>query len=450
MAIRNTDTLITKDLTNNCAVIGKKIADLVPDAKNANRGSERGNQMIEDSLREYGAGRSILLDKHGRIIAGNKTAENAVAIGMEDVLVVQSDGTRLVAVQRTDLDLDDPHTRQLAIADNRSGQVSLDWDADVLKGLVDDGVDLAPFWTADELATLWPVTVDLQTDEDDVPPVPEEPKSKLGDLYVLGDHRLLCGDSTSVTDVERLMGGQKAEYLFTSPPYADLRTYGQADADMSVAHLKMFIRSFMELCSYVTINLGLKRKEHEVVPYWDEYIAEAKDCGYKFLSWGVWARPSAGSVGNQSAFFPCTHEWMFTFGKAFKDINRCEDRRTNPHKIGDTRMVRQPDGSMKGSSRGEQGERKELESVIFLNPELGAIRKEHPATFPVALPEKFINAITSSGESVVDPFGGSGSTLIACEKTGRKCYMMELSPQYCDVIVTRWEQATGKKAVLSA
>ena len=141
---------------NDSAVVTKKLVDLTPDTRNANKGSPRGNQMIEDSLRQYGAGRSILLDKHGRIIAGNKTAENAGAIGMEDVLVVQSDGTRLVAVQRTDLDLDDPRTRQLAIADNRAGQVSLDWDSDVLKGLVDDGVDLAPFWTADELATLWP------------------------------------------------------------------------------------------------------------------------------------------------------------------------------------------------------------------------------------------------------------------------------------------------------
>ena len=439
-----------KNLPPGNAVARKKLSDLTQDAKNANKGTARGNAMIEKSLRDYGAGRSILLDKHGAIIAGNKTAQNAAAAGLDDVLVIKTDGRQLVAVQRIDLDLKDAKTRSLAITDNRANEVSLSWDVDVLKAFTAEGFDLAPFWNADELEDLWPQTVDLLTDEDDVPPVPVEPVSKLGDLYIMGDHRLLCGDSTSVTDVERLMGGQKAEYLFTSPPYADLRTYGQADADMSVAHLKMFIRSFMELCSYVTINLGLKRKEHEVVPYWDEYIAEAKDCGYKFLSWGVWARPSAGSVGNQSAFFPCTHEWMFTFGKAFKDINRCEDRRTNPHKIGDTRMVRQPDGSMKGSSRGEQGERKELESVIFLNPELGAIRKEHPATFPVALPEKFINAITSSGESVVDPFGGSGSTLIACEKTGRRCYMMELSPAYTDVICKRWEQATGKKAVLSA
>src|ERR1035437_892001 len=160
MAIRNTDALITKDLINNCAVISKKIAELVPDSCNANKGSPRGNQMIEDSLRQYGAGRSILLDKHGRIIAGNKTAENAGAIGMDDVIVVQSDGTKLVAVQRTDLDLADAHTRQFAIADNRAGQVSLDWDVEALKGLVEDGVDLAPFWTADELAAMWPQTVD--------------------------------------------------------------------------------------------------------------------------------------------------------------------------------------------------------------------------------------------------------------------------------------------------
>jgi hypothetical protein len=133
-----------------------KLSTLIPDGKNANLGSPRGNQMIEDSLRQYGAGRSILLDKHGNIVAGNKTVENAAAIGMDDVIVVQSDGTKLVAVQRTDLDLADPHTRQLAIADNRSSQVSLDWDTETLKGLVDDGVDLAPFWTADELAAMWP------------------------------------------------------------------------------------------------------------------------------------------------------------------------------------------------------------------------------------------------------------------------------------------------------
>jgi hypothetical protein len=109
--------------------------------------------MIEDSLRRHGAGRSILLDKHGNIVAGNKTAENAAAIGMDDVLVVQTDGKRLVAVQRMDLDLADPQTRQLAIADNRSAELSLAWDAEILAGLSEE-VDLSAFWTEDEMAAL--------------------------------------------------------------------------------------------------------------------------------------------------------------------------------------------------------------------------------------------------------------------------------------------------------
>jgi len=111
--------------------------------------------MIEDSLRKYGAGRSILVDKHGNVIAGNKTLENAGAIGLDDVIVVQTDGTKLVAVQRTDLDIAEPRAKELAIADNRAGQVSLDWDVDVLKELATE-IDLAQFWTSDELEAMWP------------------------------------------------------------------------------------------------------------------------------------------------------------------------------------------------------------------------------------------------------------------------------------------------------
>src|ERR1039458_8572307 len=122
----------TKELRDNSSVVYKKLADLTSDNRNANKGTERGNALIQESLQQYGAGRSILLDKHGVIIAGNKTVENCGAIGMDDVIVVQSDGTKLVAVQRTDLDLKDAKTRQLAIADNRAGQVSLDWDVDTL------------------------------------------------------------------------------------------------------------------------------------------------------------------------------------------------------------------------------------------------------------------------------------------------------------------------------
>ena len=403
MAIRNTDALITKDLINNCAVISKKIAELVPDSRNANKGSPRGNQMIEDSLRQYGAGRSILLDKHGRIIAGNKTAENAGAIGMEDVLVVQSDGTRLVAVQRTDLDLDDPHTRQLAIADNRSGQVSLDWDADALKGLVEDGVDLAPFWTADELAAMWPQTVDLLTDEDDVPPVPVEPVSKLGDLYILGDHRLLCGDSTVLADVERLMGGAKADLTLTDPPYgladtvSDKNNYDvYVDSKQNLIDLiGGFLPIALERTTVVVLTPGNRNQRLYPEPTW-------------MMAWFTPAGVGRGPWGF------CCWQPILCYGK---DPKLAHGKGSHPDAIVHTESAEKVD---------------------------------HPCSKPVKFWEWLIERTSEPKATVYDPFGGSGTGIIACEKTDRRCYMMELSPAYCDVIVARYEQATGKKAVLSA
>lgn len=140
----------TKDMTET-----KHIRDLIPDAKNANRGTERGNYLLEKSLERYGAGRSILLDREGRIIAGNKTAAKAGELGIEDVIIVQTDGTRLVAVQRVDLDLErDAAAKELAVADNRVGQVDLEWDPEALASLQLEGADLTAFWKEDELDAL--------------------------------------------------------------------------------------------------------------------------------------------------------------------------------------------------------------------------------------------------------------------------------------------------------
>ena len=130
------------------------LSALTPDDRNANKGTQRGTGMLEDSLRKYGAGRSILTDKNGRIIAGNKTAEGAASIGLDEAIVVRTDGNRLVVVQRTDLDLDDPKARELAIADNRTGEINLDWNADELQALIDDGVDLSGMFGLEEIAAL--------------------------------------------------------------------------------------------------------------------------------------------------------------------------------------------------------------------------------------------------------------------------------------------------------
>ena len=263
---------------------------------------------------------------------------------------------------------------------------------------------------------------------------------------IIGGHRLLAGDATKKEDVERLMDGQKAELLFTSPPYSDIREYG-GGKDLATEHLALFINTFDKFCEYQAVNLGIKRKNHEIVEYWNDYIKVARDCGLKMMSWNVWAKQNAGSVGNQSAFIPISHEWIFVFGRNFKDINRTEERKTAIKEGKQGRTVRQADGSMKWSSFGTQEQMKEMESVYYQIAEMGAVRKYHPATFPVGLPSAYIKAITNTGDGIADPFGGSGSTLIACEQLNRKCFMAEIDPRYTDVIITRWENLTGKKAV---
>ena len=136
-------------------IVWARLTAFEPDARNANAGTERGRAMVEDSLRRFGAGRSILVDKHGRIIAGNTTAEAAADIGLDDCIVVPTDGHRLVVVQRTDLDLNSPEARALAIADNRTSQIGLSWDVDRLSELAaDDAVDLSAMFSSVELADL--------------------------------------------------------------------------------------------------------------------------------------------------------------------------------------------------------------------------------------------------------------------------------------------------------
>jgi sporulation protein YlmC with PRC-barrel domain len=178
-----------------------KITDLKSDARNANKGTERGSAAIEASLRRFGAGRSILIDKNGAIIAGNKTAENAQAAGLEDVIVVPSDGTKLVAVQRTDLDITDPKARELAVADNRTGELSLEWDASTLSELSGD-LDLEPFFTGDELAEL------VLPEGAPVTGAPEPPEGRYREQYGV---IVICQDEADQRQVYERLTNQGLE-----------------------------------------------------------------------------------------------------------------------------------------------------------------------------------------------------------------------------------------------
>jgi 16S rRNA G966 N2-methylase RsmD len=200
-----------------------KLKDLIPDTKNFNLGSEFGNSLIEKSFRKFGAGRSILIDKNNRIIAGNKSVENAAAIGMEDLQIVESDGKRIIAVKRTDIDLDTPEGRELALADNASAKANIIFDAELIEAELSEAV-----------AVEWGVepSKKLEAEEDDFNGVaPKDPITVLGDLYEIGEHRLLCGDSTDSDAVGKLMNSQKADMIFTDPPYGMSYGGGRAKGD---------------------------------------------------------------------------------------------------------------------------------------------------------------------------------------------------------------------------
>ena len=198
------------------------ITQLVLDDKNSNKGTKRGRELLGESLERYGAGRSVVVDCHNRVIAGNKTVEAAVASGMKSIAVIETDGSSLVAVQRGDLDLKkDKKARELAIADNRVSELDLEWNPGVL-ALLD--VDLKRFWNENELNAL---LKDFRSSElsapepkiDQAAELQRKWKTERGQIWEIGEHRLMCGDSASSSDVAALMNGKTAKLCATDPPY---------------------------------------------------------------------------------------------------------------------------------------------------------------------------------------------------------------------------------------
>jgi len=268
-----------------------------------------------------------------------------------------------------------------------------------------------------------------------------------GDLWQIGEHRLLCGDSTIEADVKRLMGDDICEICFTSPPYTDMREYGE-NSDLSIETLVQFIPVSKDFVNYFCVNLGIKRSHHEIVPYWDDYIKAAKDCGLKFLSWNVWDKLQAGSIANQLAMFPIEHEFIFVFGNVPKEPNRIIDHSPNTAKRREYKRVdekgrkvdsrRKADGNMRYSTAGREFDKKPLPSIIRNYAELStSLRQLHPAIMSIGPAAAYLLAITGENDCVYDPFGGSGTTMVACQELNRQCRMMEIEPKYCSVILER-------------
>ena len=382
------------------------ISDLKYDHKNARKRTDSSAKLIQESLQRYGAARSIVIDEDNRILAGNGTIEGAKALGLTKLKVVEASGDEIIAVRRSGLSEDEKVG--LAIADNRAAELS-DWDAEMLHQLSEEH-DLDPWFAPEDLEALLNdaeqlAPVEGNTDPDEVPEPPAEPITKPGDLWILGNHRLLCGDSTNIQHVEQLMDGRQADFVYMDPPYGmKLDTdYSQNNAKQSQFKgnsYKAVQGDFEDYDPRPFIELFKSAKEQ----FWrgaDYYCQTLSKDG----SWVVWDKRNETTDEVQGAAF----ELCWSVNKHHKLIYR-------QMWCGYTA-------------------REKTESRV------------HPTQKPVAMAEWFFDRWGSKGDIVVDLYGGSGTTLIACEKTSRHCRMMELDPAYCDVIVKRWEDFTGNTAV---
>lgn len=394
------------------------IKELRPDDKNINQSSARGGEMLRRSLQEYGAARSLVADKNMRIVAGNQTLEAAAAIGLEDVVVVPTDGSKLVVVQRTDIDLDTPRGRELAIADNRTNQVGYNPDPLMLAWHGSNGADLDKFWLPDELAALDLPDVDgLDLGEEDdepigdadaVPEVEDVPTSKRGDLWILGEHRVLCGDSTNADDVARLMNGEKADFVFTDPPY-NIAFKPQRGTHKAILNDDMDSDSFVCFLKMVT----------------QRAFDALKDNSYAFV-WSGWSTVGEFSMALKSKFeVKAMHIWVKNnFGIGYFSRPKYE-----PFFM-----------CIKGKPEKPEVAPADVWECAKVH------RTMHSCEKPVGLIVEVLTTYIGSGELILDMFGGSGATMIAADSIDRRCFSMELDPQYVDVIVKRWQDYTGKEA----
>lgn len=372
---------------------------LLPYARNSRTHSDEQVAQIAGSIKEFGFTNPVLVDPDGGIIAGHGRVMAARKLGMDKVPTICLGH------------LTDTQRRAYIIADNKLA-LNAGWDEEMLRlefaDLADAGCDLSMLgFSEDELAAIMDGKVEEvegMTDPDEAPEPPEEPVTKLGDVWVMGKHRLMCGDSTSIDAVDALMAGQKADFVYMDPPYGmnlntnyhrsnrvHGKTYSPVIGDDEDFDPTFFFKYFKDA------------REH----FWwgADYYCQLLPKGGSWVVWDKKKDDLDESIG--AGYELC---WSM-----------------NPHKRMLARFL------WSGFTAKERNE-----------------SRVHPTQKPIALHEWFFERWGEKGDVVADLFGGSGSTMIACEKTGRIARMMELDPKYCDVIVKRWQDFTGEKATLEA
>lgn len=407
-----------------------QIKDLTPDPANARQHDDKNLKAIQGSLKQFGQRKPIVITAAGVIVAGNGTVEAAKRLGWLQIQAVRVPGNWTPE-----------QTKAFALADNRTAELAA-WSPEVLASQLVE-LEAAGF----EIEEFGFEKIEVAEMPKEIPEdrIPDSAPSRvaLNDIWQLGNHRLFCGDATG--DLSNLMGEESVELCFTSPPYSDQREYN-GGKELSTQHIATFIPAASKWVRFFVVNLGMSTKKGVLQTYWDDYISAAQADGLHLLSWNVWNRQGlAGfSIGQIMRMFAIEHEFIFVFGKETKKLNLTIPNATS----GVTKVVsnRKQDGSF-GRREASVKEMRQLGTVYSGGVE-GQSEGNHPAAFPIEFPVAYIEAMTEKGQIVYDPFGGSGSTLMACEQTERICFMAELDPKYCDVILTRWENFTGQTAKL--
>lgn len=380
---------------------------LIPYARNARTHSDAQVAQIAASILEFGFTNPILVDHRNGVIAGHGRLLAARKLGLEQVPVVTLD--HLTPAQK----------RAYILADNKLA-LNAGWDEDTLKAelasLQEDGFDLDLLgFSEDELGNFLADSDSLSAaDEDAVPELPEIPSTLAGDLWILGKHRLLCGDATNSTEVKRLMNGELADCVFTDPPY-NVDYEGYTGERLKIEGDKMTatrFRSFLDE-TFASYRAVVKTEASLYVCHSSSWQREFQDAietaGFQVRCQIVWAKN--------------TFAWGFGRYKfQHEPIFYC-------HVIGNSDVW--------------YGDKSQ--STLWQENKPAANRL-HPTMKPVELIERALWNSSKRNNIVVDLFGGSGSTLIACEKNGRQARLMEMDPKYCDVIIRRWQEYSGKAA----
>jgi len=381
---------------------------LIPYANNARTHSADQVAQIAASIKEWGWTTPVLVDETGSIIAGHGRTLAARLLKMTEIPVMVADGWS------------DAKKRAYIIADNKLA-LNAGWDNEMLAlelgeiGELGFDLDLTGF-TADEIAALMPEQIEPGlTDEDAVPEVPEQPVTVLGDVWVLGKHRLMCGDSTSIDDLTKLTGGQLVDIWLTDPPY-NVAYEGGTKEKLTIKNDEMGDDQFRQFLRDAYTAADMVMKPGAVFYIWHadsegyNFRGAAKDAGWTVRQCLIWKKSSL-VMGRQDYHWkhePCLYGWK------------------------------------EGAGHLWAADRKQTTILEFDKPTRNG---EHPTMKPVALFEYQLLNNTKGGDVVLDSFGGSGTTLITAEKNGRVAMLMELDPRYCDVIVKRWQQFTGKIAI---